>query len=320
MDLQSTKDVILALRPVAAWPQMVELVERVQSRGEVLGVLEYPEAACEAVGGSPDAAWRGSAAILCSLISIHLVDDMLDEDPSGDYRRLGPGVTANLALAFQAAAHQVLDEATLPPQTRSLLQAILSRMTLATAHGQHLDVRNLRDEEEYWHVVRTKTPPLFIAAFSIGALLGGAPPDAADRLGRLGGLLGLCVQVSDDLLDALRTPAAADWNRRRNNLAILYAMTAEHPEKELFLELSARTAEPAVLAAVQDILVRCGALSYCAYKMLEILEEARAVMADLALPSPEPVTRLFDAHTEPLHRLFAAAGAPAGASFSLLQS
>lgn len=316
MSLERTKDLILALRPVAAWPEMAALVERVQPRGS-FGVWEYPRAACEAVGGSPEAAARGSAAILCALLSIHLVDDLLDQDPGGDYRRLGPGGAANLALAFQAAGHQVLDEPTLAPQTRAALQAILAGMALDTAHGQSLDERDLRDEEEYWQVVCAKTPPLFAAAFAIGSLLGGAPPDAADRLGRLGALLGLCVQVSDDLLDALRTPAAADWSRRPNNLAILYAMTAEHPERETFLELSARTEEASALEAAQAILVRCGALSYCVFKMLELLGEARQAMARLGLPSPEPVARLFDAHIEPLQRLFAAAGAPDPAFLSV---
>lgn len=316
MSLQSTKDLILALRPVAAWPQMIHLVERVQSRG-LFGVWEIPAVACEAVGGSPETAVRGSAAILCSVISIHLVDDLLDEDPHGDYRRLGPGQAANLALAFQAAGHQVLDETTLSPQIRSALQAILAEMALATAHGQSLDARELQDEDEYWQVVGTKTPPLFSAAFAIGSLFGGAPPEAAECLGRLGGLLGLCVQVSDDLLDALQSPAAADWSRRPNNLPILYAMTADHPEREDFLALSARAAEPEALAAAQAILVRSGAISYCAFKMLEILGEARTLLASLPLANTASITRLFDTHTHPLHRLFAAAGAPEVASLLL---
>lgn len=315
MSVQRTKELILSLRPVAAWPQMAELLEKVQPRG-LFGIWDYPAAACEAVGGTAESALRGSAAILCSLISIHLVDDMLDEDPAGEHHRLGAGVTANLALAFQAAGHQVLDEDTLPPQTRSALQAILAGMALGTAHGQSLDTRTLQDEDEYWQVVGTKTPPLFAAAFSIGCLLGGGPPETVDQLGRLGGLLGLCVQVSDDLLDALRSPAAADWNRRPNNLAILYAMTAHHAEREAFLDLSTRTADAAALTAAQEILVRCGALSYCTFKMLEILEEARALLTSLALPHAAPVARLFDAHTGPLQRLFAAAGAD-GASLSL---
>jgi len=286
---------------------MVELVERVQPRG-FSGILEYPTAACEAMGGSAEAAARGSAAILCSLISIHLVDDMLDEDPGGDYHRLGQAVTANLALAFQAAGHQVLDDDTLAPQTRSALQEILSRMALSTAYGQSLDLHDLRDESEYWEVVGLKTPPLFSAALSIGSLLGGASPEVADRLGRIGGLLGLCIQLSDDLLDALSTPAAADWNRRPNNLPILYAMTAEHPEREVFLELAARAAEPEALASAQQILVRSGALSYSVFKLLEILGEARALLEIIDLPRPEPVLRLFDALTQPVHRLLTAAG------------
>lgn len=319
MSFQRTKELILSLRPVAAWPQMAELVERIQLRDLTVAVWDYPVAACEAVGGPPEAAVRGSAAILCSLISIHLVDDMLDEDPGGEYHRLGPGATANLALAFQAAGHQVLDQDTLPPQTRSALQAALSGMALATARGQSLDVRNFCNEEEYWQVVEAKTPPLFAAAATVGALLGGAPPEVVERLGELGGRLGLGVQVSDDLLDALRAPAAADWRRRPNNLPILYAMTAEHPEREVFLELSARFAEPAALAAAQEILVRCGALSYCVFKLLEILGEARALLARVPLARPEPILRLFDAQTQPLHRLFLAAGAAEPDSLLLQQ-
>ena len=309
MSLHRTKELILALRPVAAWPEMVELVERVRSR-DVFGIWEYPVVACEAVGGRPDAAEHGAAAILCSLISIHLVDDMLDDDPKGDYHRLGPGAAANLALAFQAAGHRLLDQATLSPQTRAALQAVFSEMSLSTAHGQSLDQRSLRSEEEYWQVVGSKTPPLFAAAFTIGSLLGGAPAEVVDRLSRIGVLLGLGVQVSDDLLDALSTPAASDWSRRPNNLPILYAMTADHPERESFLELSARVAEPEALAAAQGILVRSGALSYCAFKLHEFLGEARSHLASVPLSSPEPVLRLLDAQTAPLQRLFAASGAP----------
>ena len=319
MSVQRTKELILSLRPVAAWPQMAELVERIDPPG-LSGVLDYPGAACEAVGGSPEAAVPGSAAILCSLISIHLVDDMLDEDPGGDYHRLGAGAAANLALAFQAASHQILDAITLPPQIRAALQATFSAMALATAHGQSLDARGLRDEEEYWQVAGAKTPPLFAAAASVGALLGGASPEVAERLSRLGGLLGLGIQVSDDLLDALRSPAAADWNRRLNNLPSLYAMTADHPDREAFLELSARAAEPEALAAAQEILVRSGALSYCVFKLLEILGEGRSLLTGVPLAKPESVLRLFEAQTRPLRHLFTAAGAPDADSLFLPQT
>ncbi|HJX28373.1 MAG TPA: polyprenyl synthetase family protein [Thermoanaerobaculia bacterium] len=313
MSLDRIKASIGVLPEVAAWPQMAELVERIRPGGP-LSVWELPFAACEAVGGSPEAALPGSAAILCSLISLHLVDDMLDDDPAGDYHRLGAGPAANLALAFQAAGQQLLAEA--PQDTRSALQASLSRMALATAFGQSLDARELEDEDEYWQVVGAKTSPLFGAAFAIGALLGGAPAALSAPLGRLGGSLGLCIQVSDDLLDALRTPAAADWHRRPNNLALLYAMTADHPERDRFLELSARPDDPAALAAAQEILVRSGAASYCVFKMIEILEEARSLLAGLPLAAPAALSRLFDAQARSIRHLFESAGAADAATLS----
>ena len=308
MRFEEMKRRIRELPGVAGWPQMQALVERPIPRET--SVWEYPVAACRAVGGPEAAALPASAAIFCSVISIHLVDDMLDEDPRGDHHFLGTGPVSNLALAFQAAGHQLLDQATLSPEIRAALQAVFSEMSLSTAHGQSLDQRSLRSEEEYWQVVGAKTPPLFAAAFTIGSLLGGAPAEIVERLGRIGVLLGLGVQVSDDLLDALSTPAASDWSRRPNNLPILYAMTADHPERESFLELSARVAEPDALAAAQGILVRSGALSYCAFKLHEFLGEARDHLASVPLSSPEPVLRLLDAQTAPLQRLFAASGAP----------
>ena len=93
----------------------------------------------------------------------------------------------------------------------------------------------------------------------------------------------------------------------------------EHPEREVFLELSARAVEPEALAAAQEILVRSGALSYCVFKLLEILGEARALLAGIPLPSPESLLRLFDAQTQPIHHLFAAAAVPDADSLRLHQ-
>src|SRR5204863_239074 len=83
----------------------------------------------------------------------------------------------------------------------------------------------------------------FGGAFRLGALVGGAEAPVTDGLDRLGCVLGRLIQVSDDMNDALQVPAGADWQRRANNLPILYAMTAEHPERARFLDLSQRTRE-----------------------------------------------------------------------------
>jgi geranylgeranyl pyrophosphate synthase len=307
MKFDEMKTQIRSLREVAAWPEMLGLMERVIHR-ESLSVWDYPEIVCKAVGGDGTRALPAAAAVFCSLISIHLVDDMLDLDVKGDYRRLGEGRTANLALAFQAAGHRLLDDPALPASTRASLQASLAGMALGTAFGQGLDSHEVTGEEEYWRVVEAKTPPLFAAAFRLGALIGGAPAELADGLARLGGILGRLVQVADDLTDAVQVPAGADWRRRSNNLTILFAMTAEHPERESFLELSRRVEDPEALAAAQKILIASGAVSFCAFKMFEFAKEANELLAELPLVNPKPIAHLVQTHLAPLHRLLASVG------------
>ncbi len=297
---------ICSLHPIDAWPQALEFVGRAVD-GES-SVWKYPAAACRAAGGTEEAALPAAAAVFCSVASIRLVDDILDEDPRGDYRVVGAGPAANLALAFQAAGHLLLDDPEIPLEIGLALQASFAKMSLATCFGQALDAREIRSEEEYWRVVEGKTPPLFAEALRMGALLGGAPASVAEGLSRLGRILGLYIQVSDDVTDALEIPARADWKRRGNNLPMLYAMTAPHPDREEFLRLSAAFEDPEALAAAQKILMRSGAVSYCTLKLLDFSRAAQDLLACVPLQHPEPIARLVEFHQKPLHRLLESVG------------
>lgn len=307
MRFDEMKNWVRKLPVVASWPQMLAMVERVGHK-EGVSVWEHPVSACRAVGGREDAALPAAAAVFCSLISIHLVDDMLDDEPLGDFRQIGEGRTANLALAFQAAGHLVLTEAEAPAEVRGALQESFARMSLATCFGQELDARELAGEADYWRVVGTKTPPLFGEALRMGALLGGATAGLAEQLAEIGRVLGRFIQVSDDITDALEVPARADWLRRSNSLPLLFAMTAGHAEREEFLHLSARAGEPEALAAAQKILFRSGAVSYCTLKLIEIAREARELFARISLRNPEPIEQLLEVHTRPLYRLLEIVG------------
>ena len=307
MIFDELKERVRNLRVVAAWPQMLEFVERVVHR-ESISVWEHPGAACRAVGGHEEMALPAAAAVFCSVISLHLVDDMLDEDPQGDHLRLGVGPVANAALAFQAAGHLLLGQAETSAETRAALQSSFAEMSLATCYGQNLDTRELASEQEYWQVVEGKTPPLFGEALRMGALLGGSPVVTADQLARLGRILGRFIQVSDDLTDVLETPARADWQRRSNSLPLLYAMTVPHAEREDFLRLSLRVADPEALAAAQKVLFRSGAVSYCTLKLVEFSRELQELFARVPLRDPEPIERLIEVHTRPLYRLLEKVG------------
>ncbi|MFL6193235.1 MAG: polyprenyl synthetase family protein [Thermoanaerobaculia bacterium] len=307
MRFELLKDKVRNLPIVSSWPQMLGWVDRVVHRDSI-SVWEHPVAACRAVGGGEDAALPAAAAVFCSVISIHLVDDMLDEEPHGDYRRLGAGPVANLALAFQAAGHLALETAEAPAAVRAALQKSFAEMSLATCLGQGLDAVELASEEEYWRVVDTKTPPLFGEALRMGALLGGAAVATAESLSRFGRLLGRFIQVSDDLTDVLETPARSDWRRRSNSLPLLYAMTADHPEREEFLRVSLRAEEPEALAAAQKILFRSGAVSYCTLKLIEVSRQARELIDRTPLADAAPIEELLELHTRPLYKLLEIAG------------
>lgn len=299
---------LLALPEIAQWADLRALLER-PVRQRATSVWEYPTLACQAVGGAPEAAFPAVTAVFASLLAIHLVDDMLDDDPRGLYRRLGAGTAANLALALQAAGHRELDQAPVAAGTRALLNGSLARMAFATAYGQSLDSREVTDEAEYWQVVGAKTPPLFGSAFFLGAVLGGADVGLAESLEQVGGVLGRLVQVSDDLGDAMQEPASADWQRPGNNLALLYALVSDHDEREPFRRAAAAAHDPACLSEAQQILLRCGAVSYCAYRLLELADQARSLLSRLPLADPLPLSRLVDEHLRPLSQLLRAAGA-----------
>ena len=105
-------------------------------------------------------------------------------------------------------------------------------------------MQNLEGEENYWRVVRAKSTPFYGAALQIGALLGGASPAVATGLRDLGVLIGEIIQIHDDLLDAFQTPANPDWEQGRNNLPVLYARTADHPDRVRFVGLLPHIADP----------------------------------------------------------------------------
>lgn len=296
------KELVVALPDVDRWPEMRDLINRAKHRDEI-SVWEYPVAACLASGGTEEQALPGAAAIFCALTAIHLIDDLLDNDPEGDFHFLGVGRVANLASAFQAVSHRLIENISASQVQSSALQVRLSRAFLATARGQELDSVEAVTEEDYWRRVEAKTPPLFAAAFAIGGLLAGASDPTIVGLERLGESLGRFIQVSDDLADALDAPAGADWQRPRNNLALHYALSTAYPERDEFIRLSEGAHEPGALAAAQKILFKSGAVSYCAHQMNHFSTESRRQVRQLAVASSAPLDRLVDRMTRPLEHL-----------------
>ena len=304
--MESIKAHMLATPEVAAWPEMVALFERAASRPRP--DWKWPLIACQAVGGDAAVAAVGAAAIACMYISIVLVDDMLDQDPRGEYLRSGCGPTANLAFAFQAAAFRVVEQAAVSAERRAAVVGSLARLALSTALGQHLDAQNPEGEENYWKVVRAKSTPFYGAALHVGALLGNASSQVAGGLRDVGTLVGEIIQIHDDLLDALQAPATPDWIQGRPNLPILYARTADRPGRARFLDLLPLIDDPQALREAQQTLITCGAVSYCAYHLLKRHQEARQLLENLPLADSDPMMALLARQVQPLTKLLRTCG------------
>jgi len=307
MDPQILQRMICRQPEISSWPELTALVERPIPISGV-SAWDYPMIGCDAAGGATELALPASAAIVCALFSIRLVDDLLDEEPQGQYGRIGPGRAANMALALQAAGHRLLETSAAPDRIRTAAHDRLSRMCLLTAHGQDLDSREALTEADYWRSAEAKSCPMFATGLALGALFGGANDSMIDGLSRIGSLMGKLIQIGDDMFDSMATPARADWLRPRNNLAILFALEVEHPGRERLLELIPQNSDPSRLKEAQELLLRCGAISFCVFKFVETARAAQSFIETLPLPNRSPVERLLAVNVEPARRILSQVG------------
>ena len=303
MDIyQSTVEYLLKSPIFATWHEMKNILRRAASTHPQ--AWELPVISCQAVGETTDKAIPASAALACAQISIILVDDMLDNDPRGEYHRIGSGRAANLAVAFQATGTEALLESRASVKVRNETVKSLSQMMNVTACGQELDIQNPANETSYWRVVENKSAPFYGCAFHLGALLGDATEDVANEIRKLGELYGEMIQIHDDLNDTMAVPANPDWIQGRKALPILFAQSVEHPEQKRFMDLYQDISAKGALQEAQEILIRCGAVSYCVDQLLRRHRAAQNILDKTPLPNKGTIDSAIEAVIAPVHRLF----------------
>lgn len=287
---------------ISQWDEALALVKRVGARKPYYWML--PVRACQAVGGTLEQAIPAAVAIACCHISIILVDDMLDCDPRGAYRQIGAAAAANLASAFQAAALAAIARCPSEPGRRLAALVSLNEMMLTTTLGQYWDIQSPTDEDGYWRVVRTKSSPFFGTALQLGALLGCESIQLANQLKELGALYGEMIQIHDDMNDSMLVPANADWVQQRFSLPILFARSVEHPARVRFLQLCQEVSDPQALSNAQDILIECGAVSYCVDQLLCRHQAMQALLDATPLRMRDDMDALSQEVIAPVWKLF----------------
>jgi len=84
---------------------------------------------------------------------------------------------------------------------------VIAEAASAVCEGELLQIRNKRNwnlsQQQYLSIISLKTASLIAACCRLGALLAGAPAEAAESLATFGHKLGMAFQITDDLLDLL---------------------------------------------------------------------------------------------------------------------
>ena len=138
-------------------------------------------------------------------------------------------------------------------------------------------------------------------AFEVGALAGGASLELAMKIRELGIIYGEIIQIHDDLDDTLAVPAKPDWNAGRVSLPILFAQVVDHPARSRFEELRPHACEQvAALEEAQQILIDCGAVSYCIHQLLERTKSARGLISALPFEQRDVLNAIFEDVIQPV--------------------
>lgn len=304
-----TKDILALLGNLSElqiWPEIKQLFPDPNAPLRADWLL--PLVSIRALNGNESDTLPLSAALACLQMSIILVDDILDDDPRGYHLSMGSGRAANLALALQAAAHLVIKHGGLVPERIPAIGDCLQTMAFATAVGQEMDVWIVSDEDDYWQLVRAKSTPFYASAFELGAIAAGASNQQQTAITEIGLLFGEIVQLLDDLVDAFEVPAKPDWTRQNNNLVILFAKTANHGERDEFVDLLRETHEIDKLERAQQICIRAGSVSYCIYQMVSRVDQVNECLKQADVPTPDPILDIFRQQLSPLRELLSRIG------------
>lgn len=147
----------------------------------------------------------------------------------------------------------------------------------------------LIDEASYFEVIDKKTASLLRASITIGAITGGAPPETISAFSRLGGILGICFQIRDDIFDYYKNdvgkPTGNDIREGKITLPLIYALRmAPQEESDLIIQLiQSRDYSVENIERILDFAKEQGGVAYAYQKIQELLDEAEGIISELAI-------------------------------------
>ena len=222
--------------------------------------------AADAFGGDPEKAINPAVGIEMFHNFTLLHDDVMDKS---DTRRGRPSVHAkwddNTAI-LSGDTMLTLATKKISEVDDSILRPILDTFNdqaLRVYEGQRLDMdfENMTDValDEYIEMIKLKTGALLGAAAKIGALIGGASKEDAEKMYDFGLMLGVAFQIEDDYLDTFGNPdtfgkpIGGDINNNKKTFLMVKALATGGPNAEALKTAMKMPAGPTKVKTVTRI-------------------------------------------------------------------
>ena len=170
------------------------------------------------------------------------------------------------------------------------LLEIVARAVREMSEGELLQIEKARrldiTEEIYFEVIRQKTASLIATCCEAGAISVDRE-DMAPTMRKFGELVGLAFQIKDDIFDYgtpgnIGKPTGLDIRERKMTLPLIYALNTAPKEvrRELINIVKNHNEEPRYVNRAIQLVTESGGIEYAHKKMMELKEEALALITD----------------------------------------
>jgi geranylgeranyl pyrophosphate synthase len=260
-----------------------------------VGWAVLPGLCCRAAGGDPGWAEPVAAAWFLIYLAAHLFDSIQDQDePEPWWRELGVGAAINVASGLVVSGFSVLNDLYKLPNHHQAAGDVIARfcaMGLQMSSGQHRDLITAQPGvEEWFEIAEAKSGTFFGLACWAGARLATDDAKRLQGFSEYGSLLGILLQIHDDLDDLRRMKAEGETGLIKGitrSLPVAYALEVcpEEMRNRLLSDLQqVQDTKEAILNLV-DLLDQIGAALFLNIQIELCQQRARSAL-DKAGPDP----------------------------------
>ncbi len=227
----------------AYWPEFKLVLANIL-RDQLPTEIALPLAACRAVGGNVKNAIPITSALLAIAISMRIIDDVQDQDRSGQlWQSVGSARAFNYANAAQFLCFEIFRKAQYPSAIFYDLYSSLLSASFQLSFGQDRDLMgNTKDFESYWTTIELKSATAYSLACKTGAQVGTNKSEWINACTLFGHHLGLVVQIFNDMDSLWDSDMLTDLEQGKVTLPLLYGMYFQHPKKDFLQTLVKKNA------------------------------------------------------------------------------